>query len=153
MSSHLLGRIAEQDDTVGRILLTGYSDLDATVAAINRGRVHAYLHKPCSPPDLQSTVKGVLDRVDLARENARLLANLDRASARVVAAERLAAIGQTTAMIVHDLRTPLTVLGSLSGQVSEAAAHQERQQDVVGRRRADQAIDVEEVVSHDCDEK
>ncbi len=68
----LLGRMAEIDDSTGRILLTGYADLDATVGAINRGRVHAYLHKPCSPPELISTVKAVTDRVKLARENLRL---------------------------------------------------------------------------------
>ena len=70
----LLGRIAERDDTVGRILLTGYTDLEATVEAINRGRVHAFLHKPCSPPDLTATVKGVLDRVQLARRKASIAA-------------------------------------------------------------------------------
>ncbi len=131
----LLGRVADRDETVGRILLTGYSDLEATVGAINRGRVHAYLHKPCAPPDLQTTVKGVLDRVELARENIRLLAelrtrnqeladtlaSLEEEKARSLAAERLAAIGRTTAMIVHDLRGPLTVLGSLRGEISEAA--------------------------------
>lgn len=129
----LLSRIAGHDDTVGRILLTGYSDLEATVEAINRGRVHAYLHKPCSPPDLIATVKGVADRVALARENAALLdslrgrnheldaalSSLEAAQSRVIASERLAAIGKTTAMIVHDLRSPLTVLLDLEWQARE----------------------------------
>ncbi len=122
----LLSRVAERDDSVGRILLTGYSDLEATVEAINRGRVHAYLHKPCSPQDLRTTVKGVLDRVRLARENTRLvelvqtqnrkleeaLESLRSAQDRIVTSERLAAIGRMIAMIVHDLRTPLSVIRS-----------------------------------------
>ena len=73
----LLGRIADRDDTIGRILLTGYSDLAATVEAINLGRVHAYLHKPCSPPEIRATVFGVLDRVRLTRENSSLTRDLD----------------------------------------------------------------------------
>jgi len=129
----LLGRIADCDENVVRILLTGYADLEATVEAINRGRVHAYLHKPCSPPDLRATVKGVLDRVELARENTRLLVSLRErnqeldqalsslasAQVSVVASERLAAIGKMSAMIVHDLRSPLTVLLGLGRHVRE----------------------------------
>ncbi len=118
----LLGRVAEADETVGRILLTGYSDLEATVEAINRGRVHAYLHKPCSPPDLIATFQGVLDRVSLARENARLLDSLQGATAALHASERLAAIGQMTAMVTHDLRSPITALRSAQHELSELAA-------------------------------
>ncbi len=113
----LLSSIADRDDTVGRILLTGYSDLDATVEAINRGRVHAFLHKPCSPQDLRATIAGVLDRVHLARENARLLARLDTAKDQVVAAERMAAIGKMSAMVVHDLRSPITVVQSVAAEL------------------------------------
>lgn len=118
----LLSRVAEVDETVGRILLTGYSDLEATVEAINRGRVHAYLHKPCSPPDLIATFQGVLDRVTLARDNARLLACLQDAEAEVHASERLAAIGKMTAMVTHDLRSPMTSLRGAQHRLEELAA-------------------------------
>src|SRR5262245_24794789 len=59
----LLGFVAERDESCGRILLTGYADLEATVEAINRGRVHAYLHKPCTADELRAAVQGVLSRV------------------------------------------------------------------------------------------
>jgi DNA-binding NtrC family response regulator len=113
----LLGRIADRDDAVGRILITGYSDLAATVEAINVGRVHAYLHKPCSPPDLRATVFEVLDRVRHARENSSLTRDLDTPKARLAA---LATIGKMIAMIVHDLRTPLKALAGISGGVADA---------------------------------
>jgi DNA-binding NtrC family response regulator len=112
-----LGRIADRDDTVGRILITGYSDLTATVEAINLGRVHAYLHKPCSPPDLRATVFEVLDRVRHARGNSSLTRDLDTARARLAA---LAAIGKMIALIVHELKTPLKALAGISGGIADA---------------------------------
>jgi signal transduction histidine kinase len=131
----LLGRLAERDDHVGRILLTGYSDLEATVEAINRGRVHAYLHKPCAPDDVKVVSRSVLERTRLARENEALardlarkndalegaLASLRDAQARVLHAERLAAIGRVIAMIVHDLRTPLSVILAAGAELQGAA--------------------------------
>lgn len=136
----LLGRVADEDESTGRILLTGFSDLEATVEAINRGRVHAYLHKPCAPPELIATTRGVLDRVVLSRENAALLADLrerneqlgeaqselESAHTRVVASERLAAIGKAIAMIVHDLRSPLTILMGIGSQLDELAMGNEQ---------------------------
>jgi signal transduction histidine kinase len=132
----LLSRLAERDEHVGRILLTGYSDLAATVEAINRGRVHAYLHKPCSPEEIRLTVTAVLERTRLAQENQRLvklvsaqntelmsaLQFVERAQARLVASERLAAVGKMVAMLAHDLRTPLAVLLSVGREVQQLAA-------------------------------
>ena len=127
----LLSRVAEDDAQVGRILLTGYSDLDATVEAINRGRVHAYLHKPCSTQDLRLVVRGVAERMRLERENLKLLRvvteqndrlseafrDLQSAQARVVTAERLAAVGKMISMIVHDLRSPIGIIRSSASEL------------------------------------
>lgn len=131
----LFGRIVERDEQVGRVLLTGYSDLEATVEAINRGRVHAYLHKPCSPDDLKLTARAVLERVNLSRENLRLveeveeknrkleaaMADAEEAQARVVANEQLAAIGRLIAMIAHDLRSPITLIQSAGSEIQAQA--------------------------------
>ncbi len=133
----LLRMVAEHDGTVGRILLTGYTDLQASVDAINLGRVHAYLHKPCLPADLQAAVTGVLQRVRLARENASLLTlvtaknreleetltALRDSQARTIASERLAAIGRMIAMIVHDLRSPLTTIRSAGSEIVSDAGN------------------------------
>jgi CheY-like chemotaxis protein len=44
-----------------RILLTGYSELDAAVKAINLGNVYRFLVKPCAPPELVRTVDAAAD--------------------------------------------------------------------------------------------
>src|SRR5258706_5696930 len=46
---------AAHPDTT-RILLTGYSELDAAIKAINQGNVFRFLVKPCPPPELVKTV-------------------------------------------------------------------------------------------------
>lgn len=127
----LLTRVADQQPHTGRILITGYTDLESTIDAINRGRIHAYLTKPCAPDDLQVTALSVLERVRLARDNERLvadlseknraledaLASLAEAQSRVVGSERLAAIGRLVAMVVHDLRTPLSLVRSAASEL------------------------------------
>jgi response regulator RpfG family c-di-GMP phosphodiesterase len=60
-------------DTV-RLLLTGYSDVGATIAAINRGEIHRYLAKPWDDQDLLLVVQEALRRRDLELQNAQLLA-------------------------------------------------------------------------------
>jgi len=142
----LLERVAELDEFTGRVVLTGYADIDAAVAAINGGRVHAYLTKPCPPEQLEVIARSVMERVRLARENERLvhdlsqmirklkktLGSLAESQQRVVASERLAAIGRMSAMIVHDMRGPLSVLRSSGSEVIRAAktAHSSDLQDL-----------------------
>ncbi|MGD1849733.1 MAG: SpoIIE family protein phosphatase, partial [Cyanophyceae cyanobacterium] len=47
-------------DTV-RIILTGYTDVDDLVGAINSGKVYRYITKPWSPDNLKATVLGAAD--------------------------------------------------------------------------------------------
>lgn len=68
----LLSRAADRDETLGRILLTGYTDLASITDAINLGRVHGYLRKPCDPDEVVDRVEMVLARVDHARARERL---------------------------------------------------------------------------------
>lgn len=55
-----------------RILLTGYADIESTVAAINQGEIYRYIAKPWNDGEVLLTVRDVLDRQSLEREKARL---------------------------------------------------------------------------------
>ena len=57
-----------------RFLLTGYSDLDAVIDAVNRGQIHRYLTKPWNNDELIWQVKESLKQYELVTENKRLLA-------------------------------------------------------------------------------
>lgn len=57
-----------------RILLTGYSDMDAIVDAVNKGEIHRYLTKPWNDDDILLQIHQSLEQYELAVENRRLLA-------------------------------------------------------------------------------
>jgi response regulator RpfG family c-di-GMP phosphodiesterase len=48
--------VAEQPDQV-RILLTGFSDIDALQDAVNRGQIFRYLQKPWKDDELRETIQ------------------------------------------------------------------------------------------------
>lgn len=57
-----------------RFLLTGYSDMDAVVDAVNKGEIHKYLTKPWNDEDLKLQVRQALSQYELVMENRRLTA-------------------------------------------------------------------------------
>jgi DNA-binding NtrC family response regulator len=60
-------------DTV-RIMLTGHADTTTAVDAINRGEIYRFLEKPCVWSELRVTLHLARERLELERENRRLLA-------------------------------------------------------------------------------
>ena len=66
---------ARWPDTV-RVLLTGYSDIKSTIAAINSGEVYRYITKPWDDAEILSTARQVFERQVLEREKQRLEALL-----------------------------------------------------------------------------
>ena len=61
-----------------RILLTGYADVDATIAAINRGAVYRYINKPWNDDELLITVAQALEQCALREEKQALEALTQR---------------------------------------------------------------------------
>lgn len=91
-------------DTV-RMLVTAYSDLSAAIAAINRGHVSRYLHKPWNADELLATLRDAVERF-------RLRTTVQRLQVRISETERMYALGVLTASIGHELRTPLSVVST-----------------------------------------
>ena len=66
-----------------RIILTGYTDIDALVRAVNRSRIYRYLAKPWDDEEMRSALMRAIELAHLAQENARLLEALGRANERL----------------------------------------------------------------------
>ena len=58
-------------DTI-RILLTGFSDINAVMDAINRGQVYKYLVKPWQNDELKLYIQNALEIYHLRKENKEL---------------------------------------------------------------------------------
>ncbi len=66
-----------------RIVLTGFTEVDDLIAAINTGKVHKYITKPWEPGELRIAVREALEKMELMRENERLAAELKLANERL----------------------------------------------------------------------
>jgi response regulator RpfG family c-di-GMP phosphodiesterase len=63
-----------------RILLTGYTDIQAVIDAINKGQVYHYLTKPWEEDYLRTVIKNAFEIYTLRRENERLTDALIKAN-------------------------------------------------------------------------
>ncbi len=63
-----LAKSCEQSPKSRRILLTGYSDQDSTIRAINDGHIHQYLTKPWDNQDLRTKVEAEINEKQRLQE-------------------------------------------------------------------------------------
>ncbi len=66
-------------DTI-RILLTGFSDINAVMGAINRGQVYKYLVKPWQDDELKMYIQNALELYNLRKDNKELAQKLKMAN-------------------------------------------------------------------------
>lgn len=59
-----------------RILLTGYADMDAVIAAINKGSIYKYVQKPWKEEELQQIIDGALEIYALKKSKKELTEKL-----------------------------------------------------------------------------
>jgi len=72
-----------------RIILTGYTDVDALVEAINCGQVYRYVAKPWDNEELRLTVKRALEHYETSRKSYELELTNQRLVARIQEIGRL----------------------------------------------------------------
>jgi response regulator RpfG family c-di-GMP phosphodiesterase len=70
-----LQRIPQDQENI-RIILTGFSDLDSIIEAINVGMVYRYITKPWDRNELQITIDNAIETVMLRRNNKKLIEEL-----------------------------------------------------------------------------
>ena len=54
--AEFLGQVRQNTPDTVRMLLTGYTDLDGAIAAVNQGNIFRFLTKPCEPEVLASAI-------------------------------------------------------------------------------------------------
>lgn len=82
--------IPECPDAV-RMILTGFSDIDAIIKAINSGRVYRYITKPWNEAELKMTLEAALEYYAVQAKNRRLVSELQQ---KVLDQERLVKLFQ-----------------------------------------------------------
>ena len=66
-----------------RILLTGYTDIEAIIRAVNEANIFYYIHKPWEPDELRMIVQRAVEQYQLKQENKRLLEELKKANEKL----------------------------------------------------------------------
>ncbi len=108
-----------------RVVLTGFADKDSAIRAINEAGVYHFVEKPWDNDQLLITVQNAIDRAALEHELhdtiaelrsrneelERTLTELRDAQERLVAAERLAAVGRLASGVAHEIGNQLSLLG------------------------------------------
>lgn len=116
--------LSSQPDAI-RILLTGYTDIESVIAAINSGQVYRYINKPWDPVDLTATIDRAVDRYNIGNElkqkNLELKAALDELKTLDQAKS------QFMILINHELKTPLTSILSFTDLLKETTLNDEQQ--------------------------
>lgn len=113
-----------------KLILTGYSDIEAVVDAINEGQVFRYLTKPWNPVELELALKEAFEKHELITNNKELLSQLQEANVNleekvkqrtnelVQVNERLKSLNieknKYIGIVAHELRNPIGNIYNLS---------------------------------------
>jgi putative nucleotidyltransferase with HDIG domain len=68
----LLSQVRERHPDMVRMMLTGYTEMNVAVDAINRGEIYRLITKPWNDEELKATLRQAFDHFDLKQEIKRL---------------------------------------------------------------------------------
>ena len=108
-----LAKAQELSDAT-RILVTGYTDIDALIRAVNHGQIHTYVAKPWDPARLRTTV---LEAANHCRET------IKRKRAAELLAEQQKALSISEAAFRQQTKLLQSILDSMSDGVMATDEH------------------------------
>lgn len=108
-----------------RMLLTGYTDIESVIAAVNQGQIYRYITKPWDPQELLTTVDKAVEKYllkkELAQKNTELKTALDELKTLDQAKSNF------MILINHELKTPLTSLLSFTELLKETKLNEDQE--------------------------
>lgn len=98
-----------------RIILTGYSDIEVLMQAINECGIFRYLTKPWNEAEMNMTLRQAIDTYCLRKENTELIRMLKEANVTLEekVKVRTQKIEELISTVAHDLRSPLSQMRAL----------------------------------------
>lgn len=128
----LLQQMHDEGMDVPGIILTGYTDTPALIAAINDAHVFRFLRKPWQPEDVLAAVAAASDTIMYQRAARKLLDLLSKRSVELqrtlnelqatqqslLQMDRLVTTGRLAAGITHDLRNAMSSLVMIEYEVA-----------------------------------
>lgn len=107
-----------------RILLTGYTEIDSIIAAVNQGHIFRYITKPWDSVDLINSVDQAMEH--FSRGQALEIKNRELESALAELKKLDEAKSKFMILINHELKTPLTVISSFLQLMKESRLNEEQ---------------------------
>lgn len=109
--------LASHPETM-RLLLTGYTDLESVISAVNQGQIFRYLTKPWDPVDLMNTMERAVERFELGQELQKKNAELAKAYEELKSLD--SAKSNFMILVNHELKTPLTSVINFTSLLAES---------------------------------
>ncbi|MBY0371501.1 hybrid sensor histidine kinase/response regulator [bacterium] len=103
-----------------RILLTGYTEVESIIGAINRGHIFRYIAKPWDPEDLKITLRQAAESFRLKKEVEEKTRALQAAFDQLRTLDR--AKSRFLSLVSHELNTPLTGVSAFVALLKEQKA-------------------------------
>lgn len=107
-----------------RILLTGYTDIDSIIAAVNQGHIFRYITKPWDTTDLSNSVEQAMDYYARGEQLEIKNQELEKAFKELKTLDETK--NKFMILINHELKTPLTVISSFLELLLEAHPNEEQ---------------------------
>jgi signal transduction histidine kinase len=104
----LLEKSIQTHPQTTRILLTGYTDIESVIEAVNKGNIFRYVTKPWDPHDLSNTTRQAVEKYNLIQEITTKNTELAKALEDLKTLDE--AKSKFMILINHELKTPLTVI-------------------------------------------
>lgn len=102
----LLEEVIKIQPEIIRILITGFTELESVIQAVNKGQIYRYITKPWDPTDLGNTVDRAIERFYLSHELKEKTIALEMAYKELKTLDE--AKSKFMILINHELKTPLT---------------------------------------------
>lgn len=87
--TEFLAKSLERQPSAIRMLITGYSDIEAVIDAINKGSVHRFIKKPWRKEELLREIENIQKLLTLTVENQEMVVKLKKANEELLAQKHL----------------------------------------------------------------